>query len=156
MADFGNQPLIIEIRQRVLGHLQDPATAQCPLVTLTVDLQVSATQAFQLSTAELVAMLLFASGTLPRRGERVIGRAFADVRCTRIPGARTHRGGRGVMALEQFADHRFLVFAGGAAAHRHEQGLLGKTQAVVGQHQHMAVALMLKVIVNAFFLAQPL
>lgn len=156
MADFGNQPLIIEVRQRVLGHLQDPATAYCPLVTLTVDLQVSTAQAFQLSTAELVAMLLLTSGTAPRRGERVIGRAFADVRCTRIPGAWAHRGERSIMALEQFADHRFLVFVEGIAAHRHEQGLLWKTQAVIGQHQHMAVPLMLEVIVDAFFLAQPL
>lgn len=156
MAYFCHQPLIIEIRQRVLGHLQDPTTAKCPLVTLTVDLQVSAAQAFQLSTAELVAMLLFAGGTMPCCGERVIGCAFADVCCTRIPGARAHRGERGIMALEQFADHRFLVLAEGIVAHRHEQRFLGKTQAVIGQHQHMAVVLMLEVIVDAFFLAQSL
>ncbi len=60
------------------------------------------------------------------------------------------------MALEQFADHRQAGVVECVVMERHQQRLLRETQAVIGQHQHVPVVLMFEVIVDAFFLTQPL
>ena len=60
------------------------------------------------------------------------------------------------MALEQLTDHRHVTVFGRVALERRKDRFLGETQAVIRQDQHMPVALMFEVIVNAFFFAQPL
>lgn len=130
MPDFGQQPLIVEVRQRMFRHLYDASAAQCAVVALTLHLPMPAAQAFQCPAAELVAL------------NRLWLRACSE-------------WGRGV-ALEQFTDHRPVYGSRRIAVKRQEQRLLRETQAVVRQHQHMAVALMFEVIVNAFFFAESL
>ena len=63
---------------------------------------------------------------------------------------------KGDEALEQLIDHRHVTVVGRVALERRKDGFLGETQAVIRQDQHMSVALMFEVIVNAFFFTQPL
>ena len=60
------------------------------------------------------------------------------------------------MTLEQLADSPWVAVIGCIAPERHQQRFLRETQAVVGEHQNMPVAVVFEVIVNAFLLAQPL
>ena len=71
-------------------------------------------------------MCCSAAGVLGVFGERVIGCAFADVRCATVSWRLEQGRGRGVMALVQFADHRLRSVHRGVAWNGISSGSWGK------------------------------
>ena len=152
VAHRADQPLFVEMMNRVVGHKQQSSTEQIAAITAPVNGAQLAALALQMTSAALFGVQTFRRS----RGHRQLGRDLVGGFgiagwLTAIAHRMQHRYRRRAMLLIERADagRRWLLIS----TERDFDRFLRQAQAVVSEHHDMSVRPVFEVIVDAFFFA---
>ena len=159
MLHLGDQPLIVECLPWMAADPPDFAAAQAVQVAVALDLALFAAQPFESALAALllVALALCGAGGVQAIGVGLVGGAVVgrlQRPCASMPGQSAVMAGEHLVTLVELAD-KGLFQSRGTVVTRHDTGPFGKALRVFGEYQDMSVRRLFEVIVDAFFLAQP-